>query len=418
MEKNLLPKRYPINSTDYLLLLFHKQLRKKGKCGNVVRTVLNWKGRISQEEIQVKLDENPILAWINSYHVKENNFGKPVYWEIGDKPLPIGIEHKSIAEENLPTEVLNFNLDPYGNGLIHFLLIDYPEDKQALVISVNHCFTDYKGVQELIRIAIGKNSKLPTSWISDPDIKLPFFPKLLNSLEIVGFMLKTINQRIATIGIRKNSGPNKSYWKQYNEEESKFFDTEMSKYGLGLLPNVYFLGWALLRLHSSGYLPKGQLIWVNVPIDSRKKGKETSILGNNLWFMFYRLSTDTLTKGENAVFKELKQQTIEQMKAGWPKKYAIMATWWKGMPHHLYSLFVKLPSLGKISSLSFSNLGECFPDFEEAFGQTITSIQNFPSNPSPPGLGLVVMQRKGCYAINFTTELEVEFDFRIMQGQQ
>ena len=406
-----LPKRYPVNSTDYLLLLFHKQLRKQGKCGNVVRTVLHWEGKITVAEIKEKLDQQPVLGWINSYTVKESFLGKPAYWERADKPLPIPVEQLTLPAGPLPEQVLNFNLDPDGGGLIHLLLLDFEDGKQALVVSVNHCFTDYRGVQQLVNWMVGEAKNLPQHWVSEPDIELPFFPKLKSSLAIVGFMLKTMAHRMATIGNRKQTVPNKIKWKDYSEEESRVLDREMSKHGLSLLPNVYFLGWTLLRFHALGHLPKGKLVWVSVPIDSRKKGGDVSILGNSLWFMFYRLSTDMLTQGEKVVFEELKRQTLEQMKAEWPKKYAIMASWWKGMPHGLYSLFVKMPSLGKVSTLSFSNLGPCFPDLHEAFGKPITGIQNLPSNPSPPGLGLVVMKWNGRYALNFTSELEVDFSF-------
>jgi hypothetical protein len=406
-----LPKRYPVNSTDYLLLLFHKQLRKQGKCGNVVRTVLHWEGKITVAEIQEKLDQQPVLGWINSYTVKESFPGKPAYWERADKPLPIPVEQLTLPAGPLPEQVLNFNLDPDGGGLIHLLLLDFEDGKQALVVSVNHCFTDYRGVQQLVNWMVGEAKNLPQHWVSEPDIELPFFPKLKSSLAIVGFMLKTMAHRMATIGNRKQTVPNKIKWKDYSEEESRVLDREMSKHGLSLLPNVYFLGWTLLRFHALGHLPKGKLVWVSVPIDSRKKGGDVSILGNSLWFMFYRLSTNVLAQGEKAVFEELKRQTLEQMKAEWPKKYAIMASWWKGMPHGLYSLFVKMPSLGKVSTLSFSNLGPCFPDLQEAFGKPITGIQNLPSNPSPPGLGLVVMKWNGRYALNFTSELEVDFSF-------
>ena len=399
-----LPNQYPVNSTDYLLLLFHKQLRKQGKTGNVVRTVLYFDGTISLTQLQNLVHQNQLLSSLNSYRVHESFPGKPSWWKLGPSPLPVSVSECFSPSNSIPTEILQLNLDPWGDGLIHLHLLNLPESKQALVVSVNHCFTDYRGVQELVQLILQPSHPLNPNLVSKPDIELTFWPKLTNSLKIVGFMLKSITSSIATIGNRKLGKDFQTKRIIFSESQSQTIDKDIQSKGLSLLPNVYFLAKTIWSFHTQIGFKQGNLLWLSIPIDSRKKGTPASILGNNLWFMFYQIPLSILSKGFPELVQQLQQQTLDQLKLQLPQKYAIMASWWKALPHSIYRIFVNMPSRGRISSLSFSNLGNCFPNLNNVLGHPIIGIENIPSNPSPPGIGIVIMKWNNQYAINLTWE--------------
>ncbi len=400
-----LPSRYPVNSTDYLLLLFHRKLLKRNKTGNIVRTVLYSESVFPEEEIKASLTNNTLLQWLNSYSIENDFWGSPRYWIIGSMPVSVGYETVYSSNDEIPDSVLNFALDTEGKGLFYLHRIIFKTGGSALVLSVNHCFTDFRGVQMLVNILVGNfQYESVANWLSSPDIVPTFSVKLKESLKIVGFILQTILRKVAVIGNRSLSKTGNCFRvRQFSEAISAEMDKQIEAEGLSLQPNIFFLAKTIDAFQNATLIhSKSGLLWVTMPMDSRKIGVVGQLLGNSLWFLFYRLEMGNLgleTSSLSGHIAKIKGQTLDQLKRNLPKKYAIMASWWKNLPLPVYNLFVQMPALGKVSSLSFSNLGNTFPDLNEAFGCSITNIVNYPSNPSPPGIGVVVMKRKGKYSI-------------------
>jgi hypothetical protein len=208
------------------------------------------------------------------------------------------------------------------------------------------------------------------------------------------------NRKAAT---ESKSGKNVFRILNFSEPETAQIESEINKLGLTIQPNVFFLGKTILAFQNTSLLSNRGLLWISVPVNARKKGVIGQFLGNSLQFLFYRIQV-----GEQFSFTqlliELKEQTLTQLRQEIPKKYTIMATWWKKLPLPIYEGFVKMPTKGVVSSLSFSNLGNTFQGLDKVFGCEVKSVVSLPSNPSPPGIGVVVMKNTNCYSLVLVSE--------------
>ena len=61
-----------------------------------------------------------------------------------------------------------------------------------------------------------------------------------------------------------------------------------------------------------------------------------------------------------------------------------------------YYQMLKLPSWGKLSSFSFSVLGNTFEGLHSFAGHEIIDIKNYPSNSVTPGITFLFYNYKGC----------------------
>ncbi|HMT29708.1 MAG TPA: hypothetical protein PKD91_10545, partial [Bacteroidia bacterium] len=125
-----------------------------------------------------------------------------------------------------------------------------------------------------------------------------------------------------------------------------------------------------------------------------KKGTADAILFNGLSFLFYKLRPEGLHDFESTA-KEIKSQMMDQMRKELPAAFIDFADGYWYMPMPFYAPMLYLPSWGKLSSFSFSVLGNTFQNLSEFMGLKVTNITNYPSNSIAPGITFLFYEFRG-----------------------
>ena len=91
----------------------------------------------------------------------------------------------------------------------------------------------------------------------------------------------------------------------------------------------------------------------------------------------------------------IKVQMMDQMRKDLPAAFIDFADGYWYMPMPFYAPMLYLPSWGKLSSFSFSVLGNTFQNMNEFMGLKVTNIINYPSNSIAPGITFLFYEFRG-----------------------
>ena len=91
----------------------------------------------------------------------------------------------------------------------------------------------------------------------------------------------------------------------------------------------------------------------------------------------------------------IKAQMMDQMRKDLPAAFIDFADGYWYMPMPFYAPMLYLPSWGKLSSFSFSVLGNTFQNMNEFMGLKVTNIINYPSNSIAPGITFLFYEFRG-----------------------
>jgi hypothetical protein len=109
--------------------------------------------------------------------------------------------------------------------------------------------------------------------------------------------------------------------------------------------------------------------------------------------LFYKIPSGGISD-LTSLIKELKVQMKDQMRKDMPNAFIDFVEGYKFMPMPFYYPMLNLPSWGKLSSFSFSVLGDTFGDLNTFAGLPVTDIKNYPSNSVSPGITFLFYEYK------------------------
>ena len=384
-------KRYFLKGIDYFQLLIDHHNKKKGGLGHEARLAVYLKGKLDKKKFQQTLEANPHYLQLQTIRVSKTfGFGYPSITFTNTKgKIPITFQE-------IPESSLNIQVKVYKNPPLHIQVFYLSDNTTCILFTFHHILFDFAGVQSFIASLCGKENIPLLPIESKPR---PFAKRFKSFFEAVFFTFKEANAKMTIedkpLPLQK---PFLTTYKEitFTEAEKQRIYENASKHGLLLNLGMYLLAGVSKGLHDEIFSKQKRhnFIWAPVPVNVRKKGTADAILFNGLSFLFYKLRPEVLNDLETTT-REIKSQMLDQMRKELPAAFIDFADGYWYMPMPFYAPMLYLPSWGKLSSFSFSVLGNTFQNLSEFMGLKITNITNYPSNSIAPGITFLFYEFRG-----------------------
>jgi len=389
-------KRYFLKGIDYFQLLIDHHNKKKGGLGHEARLSVYLAGKLNEYLFLQILNANPHFQQLQTIRLgKSFGLGYPsITFTNTNGKIPVTFQELNGTE--IPESAYNIQVQVYENPPMHIQVFYLANNTTCVLFTFHHILFDFAGVQSFINSLCGMQNipLLPT------ETKPRKFSKRVKSFfEAVFFTFKEANAKMT---VEKKPLPKqkplRTTYKEitFTESERLRIYENASKHGLALNPGMYLLAGVSKGLHDEIFSKqkKHNFIWAPVPVNVRKKGTDDAILFNGLSFLFYKLRPVALKDIESTT-KEIKAQMLDQMRKKLPAAFIDFADGYWYMPMFFYAPMMYLPSWGKLSSFSFSVLGNTFPNLIEFMGLKVTNIINHPSNSISPGITFLFYEFRG-----------------------
>jgi hypothetical protein len=264
------------------------------------------------------------------------------------------------------------------------------------LFTFHHILFDFAGVQAFIKSLAGKKdiqlfpvNEKPRSF----SIRFSAFFKA------VFFTFREANRKMTVLEKKlPDKKPSDIVFREvaFSAEETKTINSNLKSLNLETNHSISFLAATAKSIHDNIFSKQKthNFIWVPVPVNFRKKGNKDAVLFNGLSFLFYKLKPAEL-RDMNDVITSLRTQMKNQMRNEMPAAFIDFADGYYYMPMPFYYPMMQLPSWGKLSSFSFSVLGNTFVEFNEFMGLPVIDIVNYPSNSTAPGITFLFYEFRG-----------------------
>lgn len=389
-------KRYYLNGIDYFQLLIDHHNKKLGGTGHEARLAIYLDGIVDENKILEIISENEHCTLLSSLTInKTKGLGYPSA-VFSRRHIPVPVSFYKITGAEIPAEYLNKGVDVYNMPPLHLQVLYLNNNSTCLLFTFHHIVFDFAGVQSFIASLTGKKY-------------IPVFPPKIKNVNItlrvqrffraVFFTFREANSRMTIpereLPVKK---PLQIIYReiQFSAAETILIAENYRRVGLQINKSIFQVACVCLALHSEIFSKQKNhnFIWIPVPVNVRKKGNEDAILFNGLSFLFYKLDRNSLESKDKTIASLLFQMK-DQIKKDLPKSFIDFADGYWYMPMPFYYPMMNLPSLGKLSSLSFSTLDNTFNGFENFMGHRVSEIKNYPSNSIAPGFTFLFYEFRG-----------------------
>jgi hypothetical protein len=393
-----------LSGIDFFQVLVDHHIRRKKGPGHVTRLAIFLKGKLEKEQLEQVVLENELCQQIARLRL-DSHWGlgySTLYFTQGrggsKPPRPsIPIDYQEILGKNIPSELLNAPLDFHKKPPLAIQVLYFKnEEKTCLLFSFHHTVFDHAGVQALIHALNGKTG---VPLFPPKPLRPPFSERFKAFFRAIGFAFKEGNASMTAIEKPLPRGSQRRIVFReivFTKEETAAISANSKAHGTVHHRSAFLLACTCKALHDGVFSQqkKHSFLWAPVPVNFRKKGGQDAVLLNGLSFLFYKLKPADLANLEASV-SAIQQQMREQMRRQLPQAFLEFTNGYRFVPLPIYYPMFNLPSWGKLSTFSFSSLGESFSGLEHFLGLPVLDIQHFPSNFIVPGLTVVFYEFRG-----------------------
>ncbi len=389
-------KRYFLKGIDYFQLLIDHHNKRHGGPGHEARLAIYLDGKADETLLRNLIQGNEICEQLRFLHIsKTGGLGYPslVFSETG---INIPVTFHQIDSNEIPGEFLNKPVDVYNLPPLHVQVLYFANATSCILFTFHHIVFDFAGVQSFVASLTGiKNIPLIAATKSHDSFSL----RIKRFFDAVFFTFREANRRMSiperALPIGK---PLNIIYKEicFNKNETTAVNEKYEAFGLQLNKSIFQVACTSLALHRKFFSRQKnhKFLWIPVPVNFRKKGTPDAVLFNGLSFLFYKLFPKQLDSLEKSI-ATLILQMKDQMRKDLPKAFVDFADGYWYMPMPFYYPMMNLPSGGKLSSFSFSTLGNTFSGMEKFLDLPVIDIKNFPSNSISPGITFLFYEFRG-----------------------
>lgn len=389
-------KRYFLKGIDYFQLLIDHHNKRLGGPGHEARLAIFLEGVVDEKKMLETLQQNDLCMQLQSLHISQTfGLGYPaVVFKDTKYEMPITVHH--VDDDKLPVAFLNKPVAVFNNPPWHLQLVYFNNGTTCLLFTFHHILFDFAGVQSFINSLAGMTD-IPL--LPAKENKIAFAIRFKRFFRAVFFTFREANRHMT---IPERELPNKKPLKiiyhelEFSADETVAINENCKRRELQLNKSILQLAATSKALQDVIFSRQKncKFIWVPVPVNTRKKGTKDAILLNGLSFLFYKLSPNDLRILDKTI-ETIKYQMKDQMRKELPKAFIDFVDGYWYMPMPFYYPMMNLPSWGKLSSFSFSALGNTFAGMSEFMGLPVTDIKNYPSNSIAPGFTFLFYEFRG-----------------------
>jgi NRPS condensation-like uncharacterized protein len=289
--------------------------------------------------------------------------------------------------ECVPEAALQLSLNPYNGPPIDISAYYLKGNKTAIVFTFCHILFDFSGVQAYIFSLAGLLESNGISIHSDKGNRIGKWRLFFKAVSFV-FSRGTVAMQTTRSRIPAKRPVKLKYdLVSFDAVQTDRIQQSIARNGLSFLPSAYFSAVVAKALNDELFKISNEssFLWIPIPVSNRKKENAGILLGNHLSFLFLRLFKSDLSSKRTAL-DSVKEQMFKSINEKIPDSLAVFCRNYKLMPLPFYYPMLQLPSLGKMSSFSFSMLEEVFPGMQSFMGHKVLQIENHPSNTIQPGI--------------------------------
>ncbi len=388
--------RYFLKGIDYFQLLIDHHNKKKGGRGHEARLAIFTREPVDVDQLRFTINQNEICKKLQSVRLSKTfGLGYPsiTFNNLGEE-IPIVV--KTIDGTEIPEQILNHAVNVYNMPPLHIHLLQFSNGTGCVLFAFHHILFDFAGVQSFISSLCGEGE---VPLMPPVEKKRAFMVRFQAFFSAVFFTFREANANM-TVEVKKlpKSQPFNIDYREIcftSDEKSKIIEN-VSRYKLFLNQGMYFLSGVSKGMHDEVFSKqkKHNFIWVPLPVNVRKKGTTPAVLFNGLSFLFYKLRPIDLQTMQTTT-TTIREQMVDQMRKKMPEAFIDFADGYWYMPMPFYAPMLYLPSWGKLSSFSFSVLGDTFKSLNTFLGQEVTNVINYPSNSIAPGVTFLFYEFRG-----------------------
>lgn len=388
----------PLNGSDFFQVFLERHHRQVGPIGNVSRFEIKVQGLLDADALETRINNDPFFTWLYSLRLRHRFWFQVPVWRAKKGragAIPVYRHQLDTASIPLPEGILRRDIHPGKMPLFVFDVITHQDGTSRLIFTWSHSLMDARGAEILMRqLGLGMPSDdTSVQYFATPVEPLPVMEQLEHARKAKEFILSQ-NKSLPSILLKKPARKRHTRFRviTFSENETRQIDENCRKHLVRFGKSPFLLASSLRSFQAVLQMKDlpAEVFLVPIPQDQRRKGVSGPIIGNQVSYLFYRLTDEHLTSLSTTV-SGINEQMIDQMRAGIPKSYNILMEFSKRLPMRLYSTIVKSPTKGALASFFFSDTGNSLDDFTTFDGLPVTDATHYPPNAGYPGFTIVFM---------------------------
>jgi hypothetical protein len=378
-----------LNGSDYLMLGFDYELRRRGYAGNSCQIVLELNSAISPDALEKKLadlvNRHPILR------ARPGGIFLPK-WKL---PRLIVTPRVRVHcdSPDLRRRLADEPLALKRGELIRFDLLERGDGRMDVIFTWAHAFMDANSAEHFLAVVGCENIPLPAAQPVLPvRAKKPLRERIKLGWKNVHQIDEFCKNAPRSVGLRHPAAPihQKFRVEKFSADETARIRANAARL-CGALGGAQFHASVsmveLHRLHQRLGCASPSYV-LPVPVSLRPKGSVEPLFSNQITMLMTQFFPGQLNSTADAV-AALKSQTAAALRAGLIESGVILSGLFRFLPLPIYMAIIKRGLRGEICSLFYGDTAAVTPLLATFFGATIEDFIHIGAATPSPGLGLI-----------------------------
>jgi hypothetical protein len=383
-----------LNGSDYLMLGFDFELRRRGYAGNSCQIILELNAAIAPAALQQRLAElvqrHPILV------ARPGGIFLPK-WKLPRRPVPPTVRlHRESS--GLREKLADEPLAARRGELIRFDLIERAGGRMDIIFTWAHKLMDANSAEHFLAVVGRADVPLPATEPPPRRAPKPLKERLTLARKSVLQLDEFCKAKPRTGGVRFPSAP--TVQRHHVEKFSVTETAQVRAHGVrlcGPLGDAQFHAaismMELHRLHERiGCVSPSYVL--PVPVGLRPKGSVEPLFSNQITMLMAQFFPDQLATAAAAV-ATLKTQTAQALRGGLIESGVLLAELSRILPLRPYVALIKHGLRGEICSFFYGDTAAVTPLLDTFFGANITDFTHIGATTPSPGIGVIFYYFRG-----------------------
>lgn len=393
------PASITLNGADFFLVQLDHIMWKLSGQRNICTFAVTLQERLEYEDLEKHLSANLAYQWICRLRLQKGWPFSLAKWVFkAGLALPEIEQYQHDGQGFLPESLLKMPFNIEHQSAFKVSLVQFSGAGSQLVFSWHHALMDAHGGETFIRYLGGSETMQDVDWVArEQDCLLPLRERADIALKMKEFLCDV--SRLPFISFtKKNKARQNVLYRvlSFTEVQSQLIVERARQQGAGFLVSAFYLAATACAVASvqSKKSPLDSDMLIPIPLDLRRRGVHSPVLGNQVTFLFYRIPLAALSDLRTCI-AELITQMKDLMRSGNPGHYLVMMDFLRRVPGWLYRLQLTSPSKGQMASFYYSDTGDSLDLYDQLFGCAVASALHYPPNMYPPGVTFVFSRFHG-----------------------
>lgn len=379
-----------LNGSDYLMLGFDYELRRRGFAGNSCQIVLELESVISAEALKARLAD-----LVNRYPILRAHPGGVFLpkWKSAGRSVvgPQVRVHRDQPDlrQQLADEPLALN----RGELVRFDLIARDGGRMDVVFKWAHTLMDANSAEHFLAVVGREDVPLPATPATRPlHAQKPLKQRFQLAWKSIHQLDQFCKAAPRSVGVRRPTAParQKFHVERFSAEETAQIRANGTRLCGALGAAQFHSAVAMIELHRLhqrlGCVSPSYVL--PVPVGLRLKGSVEPLFSNQMTMLMAQFLPEQLDSTASAV-AVLKAQMAAGLRAGLLESGVVLSELFRFLPLPLYMAMVKQGLRGEICSLFYGDTAAVTPLLTTFLGATIEDFTHIGATTPSPGLGVI-----------------------------